>query len=172
MNEQLLQFFSLGSLLLLAGCVIFILLETFRLSNPAKKILVLFQNETIFFLALAMTVLNLFLSIYFQFAPCELCWYQRVFLFAIPFIAFIAAVRNDLTGRLYVFALSTLGLVVAAYHTLLQAGLFQKVDVFCNPNSLIDCAVPYFTYYGFVTIPFMSCVAFLSLMIASYVYKK
>lgn len=172
MNETLLQLFSLGALLLLAGCTIFLLLELFKIKNPFKTILVRFQNEAIFFFALTVTVLNIFLSSYFQFAPCELCWYQRVFLFAIPFISFIAAAKNDLNGRLYVFVLSALGLVVALYHTLLQAGLFQKVAAFCNPNSAIDCAVPYFTYYGFVTIPFMSCVVFLSLMIASYVYKK
>lgn len=172
MNEQILQLFSLGSLLLLAGCIAFIMLEVFRVPNPAKRIIMRFQNETTFFLALAMTALNLLLSAYFQFVPCELCWYQRVFLFAIPFISFVAVIKSDINGRLYAFVLSAIGFVIAVYHTLLQAGLFQNSDVFCNPNSLIDCAVPYFTYYGFVTIPFMSCVAFLSLMITSYVYKK
>lgn len=172
MNETLLQLFSLGSLVMLAGCGLFLLLELFKIKNPIKTVLVRFQNETIFFFALIVTVLNLFLSSYFQFAPCELCWYQRVFLFVIPFISFVAAVRNDINGRVYVFVLSTIGLIVALYHTLLQVGLFQKVAAFCNPNAVTDCAVPYFTYYGFVTIPFMSCVVFLSLMIASYVYKK
>lgn len=172
MNESLLQLFSLGTLILLAGCALFLLLELFRVNNPIKNILARFQNETIFFFALVVTVLNIFLSSYFQFAPCELCWYQRVFLFSIPVISFIAAAKNDLNGRLYVFVLSALGLVVALYHTFLQAGFFQKIAAFCNPSSAIDCAVPYFTYYGIVTIPFMSCVVFLSLMISSYVYKK
>ncbi len=172
MNETLLKLFSLGSLVMLAGCVVFLLLELFKVKNPFKTVLIKFQNETIFFFSLIVTVLNLLLSSYFQFVPCELCWYQRVFLFVIPFISFVATVRNDTNGRVYVFVLSALGLVVALYHSLLQAGLFQKVAAFCNPNSAIECAVPYFTYYGFVTIPFMSCVVFLSLMIASYVYKK
>lgn len=172
MNETLLQLLSLGSLLLLAGCVIFILLEAFRVKNPIKSLIMQNQNELVFFFSLIAAASTLSLSLYFQLAPCELCWYQRVFLFSIPFISFIGAVRHDVNARLYAFTLSAVGLGIAIYHTLLQAGIFETVPVFCNPASAADCSVPEFILFGFVTIPFMSCIVFLTLMILSYVYKR
>ena len=172
MNEPLLKFFSFGAVILLLGCALFILLEIFKVKNPIKALLVRFQNETIFFFSLFASACSLFLSLYFQFSPCELCWYQRVFLFSIPFMSFVATIRGDLNARLYVFVLSAVGLGIAIYHTLLQANVIKNVPVFCNPSSAVDCAVPDFMYFGFVTIPVISCAVFLSLMICSYVYKK
>jgi disulfide bond formation protein DsbB len=172
MNEPLLQFFSFGAILLLAGCAIFLALEIFKIKNPFKAILLKAQNETIFFFSLFASACSLFLSLYFQFLPCELCWYQRVFLFTIPFISFVATVRGDLNARLYTFVLSSVGLGIALYHTLLQANIIKNVPVFCNPASAGDCAVPDFMYFGFVTIPVISCAVFLTLLICSYVYKK
>lgn len=172
MNDQILQFFSFGAVVLLVGCLVFILAEVLRLPNPAKRLIVRFQNETIFFFSLLASACSLFLSLYFQFSPCELCWYQRVFLFTIPFIAFVATVRNDVGARVYALTLSSVGLLIALYHTLLQAGILKSAPVFCNPSSVVDCAVPDFVYFGFVTIPVISCAVFLSLMVCSYVYKR
>jgi disulfide bond formation protein DsbB len=172
MNETILKFLSLGSLLLLAGCAVFLLLEISKVKNPIKELIRQYQNELIFFFSLVTAASTLSLSLYFQLAPCELCWYQRLFLFAIPFISFIGAVKHDVNARLYAFTLSSIGLAIALYHTLLQAGIFKSVPVFCNPASAADCSVPDFVLFGFVTIPFMSCAVFLTLMVLSYVYKK
>lgn len=172
MNDALLKFLAFGSLCMFAACALFVLLEVFRIKNPAKTLLVRFQNEIIFFFSLFAAAATLALSLYFQLAPCELCWYQRLFLFSTPFISFIGAVRSDPNARLYAFVLSAIGACIAIYHTLLQAGIFKSVPVFCNPSSAADCSTPDFIFYGFVTIPVMSLAVFITLMILSYAYKK
>lgn len=171
-DEPLLKLISLGALGLLAACAIFMLLELFKVKNPARNLIVAYRHQTIFFFSLFATASSLFLSLYFQLAACELCWYQRIFLFPIPLISFIAVLKNDANARLYTLWLSIVGFAIAIYHSLLQGGIIKGAPVFCNPASPIDCANPYFVYYGFVTIPVISAITFLTLIILSYVREK
>ncbi len=172
MQESLLKLFSLGTIALLVFCVVFIILEIFKIKNPAKELILKAQNETIFFVSLFATTGSMLLSIYFQLAPCELCWYQRMFLFPIPIIAFIATLKKDLNARVYMFALSVVGILFATYHSFLQLNILKSVPVFCNPDAPVDCSVPQFIYYGFVTVPVMSFAVFLFLLITTYAYTK
>lgn len=172
MQETLLKLFALGTIALLAFCAVFLILELFKIKNPIKSLLFKAQTETIFFVSLFATGGSMLLSIYFQLAPCDLCWWQRMFLFPIPVIMFIATIRKDIGARVYAFALAVVGMLFAIYHSMLQLNVFKKDSVFCNPNSLVDCSVPDFVYYGFVTIPVMSFAVFLLLLIISYAYTK
>jgi disulfide bond formation protein DsbB len=172
MQETLLKLFSLGSIGILIFCFLFILLEIFKIKNPVKTCILKAQTELIFFVSLFATVGSILLSIYFQLAPCELCWYQRMFLFPIPIIAFIATVRKDLNSRIYMLTFSVIGLIIALYHSFLQLNVFKTVSAFCNPNSPIDCSVPAFVYFGFVTVPVISFSVFLLLVITTYAYTK
>jgi len=115
---------------------------------------------------------SLLLSFYFKLAPCDLCWYQRIFLFPIPVIVLIALIKKDLSARVYIFALSCVGLLIAGYHSILQVQIFKKDSVFCNTASVVDCATPDFVYYGFVTVPIISFCVFLVTLILSYPYEK
>ena len=155
-------------LIFIAG---YLLLETLKIKNPIKKIIIQHQLTLIFSVALISTFGSLILSFYFKLAPCDLCWYQRIFLFPLPLIAFIGLIIKDIRARLYVFVLSCIGIVFALYHSFLQMQVFKKDTVFCNPTSLIDCATPDFVHFGFVTIPIMSLTVFLFLLILSYSYE-
>ena len=171
-DEPLLQFISFGSLVLLALCAIFVVLELLNVMNPVRSLLVKYRFQIIFFFSLFATASSLFLSLYYQLAACELCWYQRIFLFTIPFVSFIAVLKNDASARVYTLVLSAVGFAIATYHSLLQVGLLKGTPAFCNPASPIDCATPAFVYYGFVTIPVISAITFLTLIILSYVREK
>lgn len=174
MNDLILKTISLGAIVIIVCVLCLMVLDFFKIQNPIKKIKTQYRLEMLFLVSLAGTVGSLLLSIYFKLSACELCWYQRVFLFCIPVITAIALLKKDTKAQVYVFWLSIIGLLLSTYHSLIQSGLFASSDaVFCNPNALINCAVPAFVYFGFVTIPVIAFSAFLLLSYISYEsYKK
>ena len=103
MNNMLLYFFAFGTIVMLVFSGVFLLLELCRIKNPFKTYIKKFQNQIAFFVAIGATAGSVLLSALFQFPPCELCWYQRIFMFPIPIITFFAVATNDLKARTYTF---------------------------------------------------------------------
>jgi len=106
--------------------------------------------------ALTATVGSLYYSIGAHFSPCELCWYQRICMYPLAVILLVGALLQD--RRVYWYALppAVVGLVIAIYHTQLQA--FPKQKTFCDLNN--PCTNRYIWKFGFVSIPLMDLVAF------------
>lgn len=92
-----------------------------------------------------------------QYIPCELCWYQRICIYPFAVILAIAAWRRDASIRLYVIPVLTIGAVVAAYHSWIQA--FPPADgtSFCTADA--PCTLRYVWEFGFVSLPFMALSA-------------
>lgn len=172
MQETLLKLISLGTIGLLIFCFSFVLINFFGIHNPLKKLVAKHRMDLLFVISLMGTVGSILLSVYFKLEPCELCWYQRMFLFGTPIITGLALHKKDVGAHVYVFWLSFVGLMIALYHSLIQLQFFAPNSVFCSPSSAVDCAIAAFTYYGFVTIPVISFSVFLLLVIISYDYKK
>lgn len=173
MNEILLKFISFGALILLIALFVHIILDILKVRHITKRLISTYRLELLFLISLMGTVGSLLLSIYFKLEACELCWYQRVFLFALPIVTAIALLKKHIHAHVYVFWLSITGLLFALYHSLLQSGVFSSGNaVFCNPNSIIDCSVPAFTYFGFITIPVIAFSIFLLLAYISYESKQ
>ena len=107
-------------------------------------------------------------SLYFSesvgFAPCKLCWYQRIAVFSIAIISFVAALRNDKNIARYTVVLAPLGLVVSTYHYLLE--WFPTLET--NVCSLdVPCTAVWFRELGFVTLCFMAGCAFITVIAVS-----
>lgn len=111
---------------------------------------------------------SLFFSEYLKLPPCNLCWYQRIFIYPIPLISIVAYKINDRLFSFYTGILSFIGLFFAGYHTYIQAN--QQNSMFCSISSE-DCTTIHFELFGFVTIPLLSFVTFLSIFILS-VWKE
>lgn len=101
-------------------------------------------------------------SLYFsevrQFVPCALCWYQRIFMYPLVILLGIASFRNDRRVVPYLFSLSIVGMLIALYHV-----LEQNVPGFAAPpmcNVGVPCAAKYINWFGFISIPVLSLVAF------------
>lgn len=172
MQETLLKLISLNSGILIVCLFVYIFLEIFKIKNPVKKLIADNRLELLFLFSLAGTVGSILLSIYFKLEPCELCWYQRLFLFSTPVITFIALLKKEKTSHVYVFWLSLIGLCISMYHSLLQSKIFAADTLFCNPGSTIDCSIPAFTYYGFITVPVIAFAVFFLLVVVSYDSKR
>lgn len=107
-------------------------------------------------------------SLYFSekvgFAPCKLCWYQRIAMFSIAVISFAAALRNDKNIARYTIVLAPIGLVVSTYHYLLE--WFPTLET--NVCSLdVPCTAVWFRELGFVTFSFMAGCTFITVIAVS-----
>lgn len=171
MNELLLKSISLGAIGIIVFSSVYIVLHIFNVSNPVKTFFHEHRIKVLFAVSLMGTAGSLLLSLYFKLEACELCWYQRMFLFTIPVITLIALIKKEYKAHIYVYWLSLIGLCFALYHSLLQSKLFTADTVFCNPYNVIDCTIASFTYFGFVTIPVISFSVFILLICIAYESK-
>ncbi|MFA5550846.1 MAG: disulfide oxidoreductase [Trueperaceae bacterium] len=101
-------------------------------------------------------------SLYFSdvrfFIPCTLCWYQRILMYPLVIILGIAAYKQDAKVTRYALPLSVLGTLIAGFHYLEQKVPWISSSAVCR--SGVPCDVQYINWLGFITIPFLSLVAF------------
>lgn len=131
------------------------------------KYLRIYFNEIGYVLSLGATVASIMLSNVYEFIPCELCWYQRVFMFPIPLIFFAALWRKDKNSVFYVLPLSLIGSAIALYQTMLQWGWLNY-----DPNTCsvaVPCADAQINLLGFLTIPFGSFLMFLAISVLAII---
>jgi disulfide bond formation protein DsbB len=102
---------------------------------------------------------SLYYSVVEHFAPCTLCWYQRISVYPLAIILGIATYRRDKAVIPYGMALSGVGLFFALYQILEMYVPGLAVINFCGATGA-DCKNEYVRYLGFINIPLMSVVAF------------
>ena len=112
-------------------------------------------------------------SLYFSesvgYAPCKLCWYQRIGIYSIAIITFVAALRRDKNIGVYSLVLACVGLVVSTYHYLLE--WFPQLE--SNVCSIdVPCTTVWFRELGFVTLCFMAGSAFIAVISISLALKR
>jgi disulfide bond formation protein DsbB len=109
-------------------------------------------------------------SLYFSeiagFAPCELCWYQRIGIYPVAIMSWIALVRRDRRLGPYWIGLSLAGIAVSIYHYLLE--WFPEItSSVCSMD--VPCTTVWFREFGFVTLAFMAGSAFIFVIAMSLV---
>jgi len=94
---------------------------------------------------------------------CSMCWYQRIAMFPLavilPFGLFPDLDRRMIRAGL---ALALLGLLLALYHQGIVAGLVPESIQPCVQG--IPCSETVISWFGFITIPLLSIVAFTTLV--------
>ena len=133
-------------------------------SNDSRWMLVFLAWLT----ATLATLGALFMSEIMGFSPCVLCWYQRIFMFPLVFILALGLFPFDPKVVRYALPLATLGMLVAGFHLLLVAGYIPETLTPCRQG--IPCSTVQIEWFGFVTIPLLSFLAFLvinALLLAS-----
>lgn len=90
--------------------------------------------------------------------PCEFCWFQRILMYPQVLILGLALLRKDRNVWIYSAGLSVIGVLIAAYHYILQLGY---VPAICSATgAAVSCAQTPFFEFGYITIPMMSITAF------------
>ena len=168
---SLLTLFS--NIFLLILLVAWILKAQFKFDKLWKVILLRLRGRELI-LALVVSLTATLGSLYFsdvrKFTPCLLCWYQRIFMYPLPFLFAMALWKKARDVFYYAIPLAVVGGLIAAYHYYLQV----------NPNPLAPCAAVGFsvscsdrftTNFGYITIPWMSLSAFVLIIVFLLIYN-
>lgn len=108
------------------------------------------------------TSISLVYSEILKYPPCTLCWYQRIFMYPIWIILTIAILTKDKRAGKYLIPLAIIGTLFAAYHTLIQYNIIPEQFTPCTAG--ISCTEKYVNYFGFITIPLLSLIAFIIIL--------
>jgi disulfide bond formation protein DsbB len=100
---------------------------------------------------------SLFFSHVMDFAPCVLCWYQRIAIFPLVLILPMGLFPFDAKAAKFALPLTIAGLLTAVYHNLLYVGLIPKNVQPCAQG--VSCTENYVEFFGFVSIPLLSLLA-------------
>jgi disulfide bond formation protein DsbB len=132
------------------------------------------NSKIIIYVAWLQTIAATFGGLYYsevnRFAPCTLCWYQRIMMFPLVLIIAIGILRKDDKIHHYVLPLSLVGWVIAFYHVLLEKGLLPEAAAPCSLG--VSCTTKYVGYLGFITIPVMSLAAFSVIIICMLIFRQ
>ena len=125
--------------------------------------------ELLFTAIMSAVVGSLVYSEIVGFPPCDLCWYQRIFLYPQAVIIFMAMRRKDKTVIDYLVPLSIIGAIVAFYQSLVQWGFSPVYTADCVALGG-ECAKIYVKVYSYITIPFMSFTVFIFIIAIKFIY--
>lgn len=123
-----------------------------------------------FFFALVSMVGSLFFSEVLKFPPCVLCWYQRICMYPLIPILAVGIHSKDRHVYKYVCPLALAGLIIAFYHNLLYYKILPESVAPCQLG--ISCTTKFIEYFGFVTIPLLSFIAFAIILVCMLLYLR
>jgi len=110
-------------------------------------------------------------SLYFSeirgYIPCDLCWFQRIFMYPLILILGIGTFQSDMSVKKFVLPMSIIGGAISFFHY-----LEQKVPGFGGIRpcvSGVPCSAEYINWLGFITIPFLALTAFTLITISMLV---
>jgi disulfide bond formation protein DsbB len=88
-------------------------------------------------------------------------------MYPIFLMSFFSSLKKDFNINFYNFILAFSGFLIAGYHYIIST--FNISDsLTCNISS--SCLVEYFKEFGFVTLPLMSMVSFICIILLSSFY--
>jgi disulfide bond formation protein DsbB len=132
------------------------------------------SNWTIIFIcwiiASVSTLGSLFFSEIMEFAPCALCWYQRIFMFPLVILLLVGLFPFDKNVIKYALPLALAGWGFALYHYLLYSGYIPESIQPCSQG--VSCSETYLDLFGFLTIPMLSLISFSVLVTLLFILKR
>ncbi len=100
----------------------------------------------------------LFFSEVMKLPPCELCWWQRIFMFPLVLILPVGLFPLDPRVVRYALPLAVVGWAFAVFHWLLILGVIPENIRPCSKG--VPCSKVLFEWFGFLNITLLSVVAF------------
>ncbi len=123
-----------------------------------------------FLQAVLATIGSLIFSEILKFPPCILCWYQRIFMYPLVIILAVGIWKKDKNIPFFVLPLNIIGLLISIYHNLLYYNIIPESSAPCTLG--ISCTTKFIEWFGFITIPFLSMMAFLSITLLVFINFK
>jgi disulfide bond formation protein DsbB len=116
------------------------------------------------------TLLSLFYSNIIGYEPCELCWYQRIFLYPQVILFSLALIKKSKNLEIIYnsLILSILGGFVSGYQYFLQLGILPN---FCSATN-VPCEKIFFKNFGYITMPMMALTVFIFIIVLNIIQIK
>ena len=108
--------------------------------------------------SLVATLGSLVFSEVLHYPPCILCWYQRICMYPLVAIFTVGIITKDKWTAWYALPLASVGLLISIYHNLLYYNIIPDAAAPCREG--VSCTTKFIEWFGFVTIPFLSMLAF------------
>ena len=146
----------------IVGLAVVLLAAALGAPGPLRAVRALvFGNELwlVFAVAAIATLGSLFFSEIAHFAPCKLCWFQRIFMYPLAIVVPLMAFWRDRRAARYVLPLPILGAGVSVYHILVERGIVEQVHT-CLISAPGGCATKWIEEFGYVTIPTLALTGF------------
>ncbi|MER1985584.1 MAG: disulfide oxidoreductase [Solibacillus sp.] len=113
-------------------------------------------------------------SLYFSeirgYEPCELCWYQRIFMYPIVLMTTIAYIQKNARIALTTAVFACIGGAISLYHYGIQKVSFLQDSA--PACGRVSCTGYYINWLGFITIPFLALTAFVIIAGVSFYMLK
>ncbi len=120
-------------------------------------------------IAATATAGSLYFSEVADYVPCQLCWFQRICMYPLAGILFVAALRKDWSARWYCLPMLVAGVGVSAYHYFIEwKPAFGESACSVGPS----CTDIWFRNMGFVTLAFMALSGFLAILLLLFVEPR
>ena len=108
-------------------------------------------------------------SLYFSevanYIPCRFCWFQRVAMYPIALIGFVAFIRRDAGARFYVLPMAAIGACISGWHYLIEWR--PSLDTGSCLATGPSCTDIWFRSFGFLTLAGMALIGFLALIVVN-----
>lgn len=124
-----------------------------------------------FLISLGAVFTTLFYSYYAGYAACDLCWFQRVFMYPQVILLGLAWWKGDRKIVDYAIPLAWFGTAFALYHNYIYYGGTSFLPCNASTGGVSLCLKNYINEFGFITIPIMSLTAFILLLSFLYLQK-
>ena len=132
------------------------------------------KNKIILYMCFATALFSMLGSLFFSeilnIPPCELCWYQRIAMYPIVLLMIIGITKKDEKIYSYVLPLSIIGLAVSVFHNLLYYNIIPEGLAPCTLG--VSCTAKLIALFGFIDIPLLSFLSFLTITILMFIYKN
>ncbi len=115
--------------------------------------------------ALVSTSGSLFLSQVMGWTPCDLCWYQRIFMYPLVVIFASSLFFNNKNVSDYAIPMTVIGAGISIYHYFVQ--VMSEIQSGCAPGG-VDCSTTHTFYFDYMSIPIMALTGFVIIFILSY----
>lgn len=148
---------AVGTLVLLLGLIIMIV--AWLTDNPIAPWVVNNAHIILRIVFAGAVIGSLLYSNFFDYAPCLLCWYQRIFIYPVAILLFTDDIRKSALLQRQTLLLSLGGFIVALIHNI--ETMFPHSGINVCGTSGVSCLNQYVFEFGFVTIPFMSAIILL-----------
>lgn len=164
------ELLALGTLVLDVALVVIVVLIVYP--KTRRQIFNLGQQYGLL-TALAIATVSTAMSLYYSeiagFAPCVLCWWQRIFIYPQVILLGLALWKKEKQIIDYAIAVLIPGLVVSLYQVSLQFGVSDALNCAAVGPS---CNARYVYEYGYITIPVMALTAIIAMLLALFLARN